>query len=405
MFNVMVGYSSAPSLLDGSYNVLLGYQPGIIYDSSESNNIIINSPGIIADANTLRIGNGTGAMSPGDLNKSFIQGIRGITPSGGDGIPVYIDSSGQLGTVGTAASLQFDADSGSATSSAGVINIKANTSSLNAGSTVSFSASSSTVLLNVTDASFNTVIGKNAGNLTIAGSDNTIIGGASGFSLTNGSANTIVGEGALGFVTTGSRNTIIGQAAGSNYTSSESSNIIIGYAVPGTLGESNCLRIAGGTGTGPGQLNKAFISGIDGINVGSVATVVTESGNQLGTAVITAGTGITVTPSANTITIATSGIQNLSYTLVSTSPYTVLTTDEYISVDSSGGAITIRLPNAATLGRTYVIKDKTGSAATNNITVTTVGGIVTLDGATTFVMNTPYETINIIGDGSIYEIY
>lgn len=122
-------------------------------------------------------------------------------------------------------------------------------------------------------------------------------------------------------------------------------------------------------------------------------------------ATLTAGTGITVTNGAGSISIASDGTQTLNYTNVNTTPYVVLSTDQYLSVDCSGGVITVQLPNAATLGRVYTIKDRTGSAAAFNITVTTVGGAVNIDGATTFVMNTAYESINVIGNGSTYEVY
>ena len=99
------------------------------------------------------------------------------------------------------------------------------------------------------------------------------------------------------------------------------------------------------------------------------------------------------------------GVNFITYTNVNSSPYIVLSTDDYLSVDCSGGAITIQLPNAATLSRTLDIKDRKGSAATHNITVTTVGGAVDIDGATTFVMNTAYESISIIGNASTYEVF
>ena len=99
------------------------------------------------------------------------------------------------------------------------------------------------------------------------------------------------------------------------------------------------------------------------------------------------------------------GINFATYTNVNTSPYVVLSTDEYLSVDSSGGAITIQLPNAATLSRIFDIKDRTGSAPTHNITVTTVGGAVNIDGATTFVMNTAYQSISVIGNNTTYEVF
>ncbi len=93
------------------------------------------------------------------------------------------------------------------------------------------------------------------------------------------------------------------------------------------------------------------------------------------------------------------------YTNVNTTPYVVTATDYYLSVDASGGVITVQLPNAPTNFRTFIVKDRTGSAGANNITVTTVGGAVNIDGATTFVMNTNYESINLLFNGTTYEIY
>ena len=120
---------------------------------------------------------------------------------------------------------------------------------------------------------------------------------------------------------------------------------------------------------------------------------------------LTAGTGITITNGAGSIIIASTGTTNLNYTNVNATPYVVLVTDEYLSVDTSALSITIQLPNAATLGRVFIIKDRTGSAGTRNITVTTVGGAVNIDGATTFVMNTNFQSIQVIGNGTSYEVF
>lgn len=87
------------------------------------------------------------------------------------------------------------------------------------------------------------------------------------------------------------------------------------------------------------------------------------------------------------------------------SPYTALITDQFLACQSSGGAITIRLPNAPATGRTFIIKDASGAAAASNISVTTVGGTVTLDGQTTYTMSTNYQSINVIYDGANYEIF
>lgn len=87
------------------------------------------------------------------------------------------------------------------------------------------------------------------------------------------------------------------------------------------------------------------------------------------------------------------------------STYVVLSTDYFLSCDTSGGVLTINFPNAPATGRVYVIKDKTGSALASNITLTTVGGSVTLDGATSYVMNANYQSVSLLFNGTVYEIF
>lgn len=212
----------------------------------------------------------------------------------------------------------IDGDTGSVTGST----IKFDAVS-QAGSSVSFSGSGTTMSLNVTDANTNTIIGSTAGNSSISGINNTGLGYASLLNLSSGSSNTGVGVNSLVNAFTSSNNTAVGENAGGEALAGdntligyqaglqyqfgiESSNICIGSSVQGTAGESHVLRIGNGTGTSQGQLSKAFISGIQGVNVGSVASVVSiaSSGDQLGSTTITAGTGISITPGANTITIA-----------------------------------------------------------------------------------------------------
>jgi hypothetical protein len=235
------------------------------------------------------------------------------------------------------------------------------------------------------------------------GTKNNAIGNQSGLAGTTLTNNNFFGYQVAKNLVSGDSNLILGHQSGDNYTTNESSNILMHNL--GVLGESNTLRIGFATGTGTQQLAKAFICGIDGVNVGSVAKVVTMASDQLGTATITAGTGITVTPGANTITIAATGTTTLTYTLVNTTPYVVAAGDDFLGVDCSGGAIQINLPNAPATGRVFIVKDSTGSAATHNITVTTVGGVVNIDGATTFVMNTNFQSVQVLFDGSTYQIF
>jgi hypothetical protein len=128
--------------------------------------------------------------------------------------------------------------------------------------------------------SANTMIGNINGSSLYAGSNNTGIGNQALQSVTNGNSNTAVGTSALRFITNGSENICMGFYAGSNYTTTESNNIIIGHFLQGTIGESDILRI-GGTQT------KAFIAGIRGVTTvnADAIPVLIDSAGQLGTVI------------------------------------------------------------------------------------------------------------------------
>lgn len=165
----------------------------------------------------------------------------------------------------------------------------------------------------------NVIIGYSAGNLAAGGSNNNVVIGYQAYSTINGytlNYTTAIGTQAGGQLNSNnSYNTFFGYRAGYNYTNSgESSNICIGYNCTGTAGESNVLRIGIGTGTGNGQLNKAYISGIYNIAVGATAgAVIVDSTNQVGTISGAAGTimaggtkpAFTATPSGLTSLTAT----------------------------------------------------------------------------------------------------
>jgi hypothetical protein len=169
----------------------------------------------------------------------------------------------------------------------------------------------------------------------------------------------------------------------------------------------------GGTGATSFTLDGVLYgNGTGAIGVTSALTdgeiVIGSSIGVPAAAALIAGPNVTITNGHNTITIsALSGSDVVSYTGVNhaATPYTALSTDYYISCDVTAGVITIKLPDAPTTGRTFVVKDKVGLAATSNITITSVTGAITIDGATTFVMNTAYEATNLLFNGTNYEIW
>lgn len=150
---------------------------------------------------------------------------------------------------------------------------------------------------------------------------------------------------------------------------------------------------------------------ISAVGTGTVETLTSNTGgavSPLAGNINVVGDGVTIfgvgNPGTHTITLSATGTTILTYTNVTTSPYVVLTTDDYLSVNTAS-AITVQLPNAPGTGRVFYIKDRTGNAASNNITVTTVGGVVTIDGSTSYVMNTAFEAISVIFGTSGYEVF
>lgn len=109
----------------------------------------------------------------------------------------------------------------------------------------------------------------------------------------------------------------------------------------------------------------------------------------------------------HTLTIFDNG-QVINYTNVThaMSPYTVLTTDYYISVDCSAGVVQLNFQNSPTFKQMWIIKDRTGNASVSNITLTTPGGTVTFDGLTTYTMNSNYQSVNVVANAAItYEVW
>lgn len=359
------------------------------YSSSESDNILIGSVGVTGDNNICRIGDASGT-GPGQIVNTFIQGIAGITVSNTNFVTIDT-TTGQLGSTasGGGGITTLDGDSGSATGSTVTIAGTANLISTSAtGSTVtltlpdvvidatnhniaiddqapipSASGASANVSMGhlalnaITSSINNTAIGYRALNAQTTGGgngsnvavghsslqactvgyNNASVGAESLRTLTTGFVNTAIGLGSGNALTTGAGNTLIGQVrnggggasgSGSNYTSSESDNILINSV--GTLADANICRIGNSTGSGPGQIVNTFIQGIAGVTVsnqqfvqidtttgqlGSVSVSpsgITEidgdTGSTTGPIVkIAGGTGITTAVSGTTVTITSTG--------------------------------------------------------------------------------------------------
>ena len=185
-------------------------------------------------------------------------------------------------------------------------------------------------------------------------------------------------------------------SVGGTVTITNGSGTIDLSAVPGTQSGllSHAVVIAQG--------NAPFVAS----NVGTDGQVlIAGTGLDPAFASITAGTNITLTPGSRSLTIAASSTPLITNrTLVTTTPYVVLSTDYYLSVNTST-AKTIQLPNAPTTGTVYIIKDFSGTSAANNITITTVGGAVLIDGATSLTINQNYGAASILWNSASFEVF
>lgn len=82
---------------------------------------------------------------------------------------------------------------------------------------------------------------------------------------------------------------------------------------------------------------------------------------------------------------------------------TVTTSMIVVGVTSTAAARTITLPSAPSFsGTSFTIKDESGGAGTNNISVVVSGGVKTIDGATTFLINTNYGAVTVYYNGTNY---
>ena len=96
----------------------------------------------------------------------------------------------------------------------------------------------------------------------------------------------------------------------------------------------------------------------------------------------------------------------VTYVDSSASPYSASESDVYIACDSTGGALSIILPEEPDTGKIYIIKDSSGTAGTNKITITKDGG-GDIDGESSYEMDAAYESTNFIYLGLVdrYEVY
>lgn len=227
----------------------------------------------------------------------------------------------------------------------------------------------------------NTVLGWNCGTAITDGYANVIIGDNSGTALTSGQYNIIIGHetapsfaGSGGFPN-GSLNVILGVSSGYNYTSTESNCILLGSGIFGVANENDVMRLGN---NGPYQFTaETYIAGIDGNTVTGPLINVDASTDQLGVisygnageALISGGAG--VSPSFGVLGPAGGGLgittvpTNGQIPIGNGTNYTAatLSAGSNISITNAAGSITIA---ASTGAITYTDQATNFTAVSNN---------------------------------------
>lgn len=345
--------ASAIEIIDGN----TGSVAGTTITIEGGNNILTSGSGttlVVEVAGTtqhaLLIGNSSGSINSLAVatNGQLPIGSTGADPvlatiTAGSGVTVT-NGAGSITIAATGAGMisTIDGDTGSATGS--TITLSALN---NAGSTVEFSASGSTVTLTTSDVNHNTLIGHRAN--TGSGTQNTGVGDSVFANITSGGSNTALGYSVLDLMSTGSNNvgiglgvmndlrtgswnTVLGSLSGQGYSSSESSNILISNT--GSGGESNVIRI-GTQGTGNGEQDACFIAGIYSVTVGSPQFVTISSSGQLGS---TTSSGI------STLTADSGSATGSSIDIAGSSN---------ITTSATGATVTVTLDNNVTISGNF----------------------------------------------------
>jgi hypothetical protein len=203
-------------------------------------------------------------------------------------------------------------------------------------------------------------------------------------------AGQVVSGTSVGYITANQTITLSGDVSGSGTT-----------AIPTTLATVNAS---------PGTFTSFVVNGkglvTSGVNLTATGDATgTASGSSI--ALTLAASGVTpgtyssiVVNSKGLVTQGLAGNAAWSRLAVSTATATVGTASTYVGVNYAG-TVTVTLALGSTEGRILYIKDESGAAYTNNITIV-ASTPDTIDGSTTTILNVNYEGAQLIYSGSAW---
>jgi len=310
----------------------------------------------------------------------------------------------------TGAEAAVDAIQLNATTALGGIDINAGTGGITIDSGGLMSLDAAGVVNLTTTGAFDITVNSTAGSVILTGAEAAVDAVQINATTAGGGVDINAGSGGVTVDTTAAIS--LDAATASNLTVTGAADLTLqstAGAVNVISGEANLdsINITSGGGMSIVAVGAAakdiLITSTSGSMTLSAGESVTDALN------LTAGgaaSGINLTAGTNGILLSSG--QKVKVTAVVTgvnaSPYALLGTDYFVSVDTGAGVMTITLPASPATGRKVTVYDAGGAAAGSNITIDGNGKNIAAAGtaAATKLINTAYESYNLVYNGTLW---
>lgn len=391
------GTVSASILNDNSNRVVTSVTPtagtainiSSLTSTGPSTAFTINNLGVTAltGAPTIKVSASTGSITITDVGVTSIQPGTGITVNANTGsvtvtnagVLTFNGATGSVFGVGSIAGTTYQVTASASTGSV-TLSLPQN---INSTASVTFGTITSTGAITDTGNRVITSVTPTAGS-GINISSLTSTGPSSSFTINNLGVTGLTGSTYL------------------NVSQSTGSVTLTNLGVQTITGTANQVIASAATGTITLSLPQSIATSSSPTFLGLTTTgTVSMTGGQVTIGAGTAGTINNMAIGGTTATTAKFTGLTVGYASVTTTPYTA-SADTYIIGVNRAGPVAITLP-ANTAGRIIAIKDESGNASVNNITITPASG--TIDGQANLVIAGNYVSYTLYCNGSNWFIY
>lgn len=371
-----IGHESFGLLTTGNNNTTLGSFSGLTINTGNNNTCIGYSSGVVTGTNSFGVAIGDNATSrtygialgKGAIctnNNQMMIGSTTLSETITAIVPAITDTTDLGASFGKFKDIWCGGNIEQS-----IIRIGSNLGANKTSSNILIGPNCGANLANTANCNNNVAIGPDsmANGTGSTAAFNVCLGQSSGYNLINGDFNVCLGSSSGSSITDGHHNIMIG------YNANLSSNSL-----------SHCIALG----------HNSSATANNQMKIGS---------NSLGDTITDILPGLDYTTNIGSSSLRFKNIyanQLYNTTTISTTPTTPSVLNNALMVDTSSIAITINLPAASSYqdGYRLSIKDKTGNAGTNNITIDP-NASETIDGATTFVMNSNWMSLDIMTDGT-----